>query len=84
LKILKIIYKVMKMTPLAKAIKEKGLRKKWVAEKVGIAPGTLSLILSGKSDPTLKVALRLAKVLNMTVEELWGHLIEEEENRPDQ
>lgn len=66
---------VIKMTPIGRVIEERGLLKSWVARKAGIAPGTLSKIISGESEPTLKVALRLARVLNITVEELWGHLI---------
>lgn len=68
------------MTPLAKVIKEKGLKKGWVAEKAGVTPGTLSLILNGKSDPTLKVALKISRVVGVPVEELWGYLIEECKN----
>jgi DNA-binding XRE family transcriptional regulator len=64
------------MTPIGKAIEEKGLLKNWVAKKAGIAPGTLSKIISGESDPTLKVAIKLARVLGMNVEELWGHLVD--------
>jgi DNA-binding XRE family transcriptional regulator len=66
------------MTPLAKLIEDRMLKKGKIAEKVGIAPQTFSKIVKGESIPTLKVALKLAKVLEMSVEHLWGHLIEEE------
>lgn len=66
---------VMKMTEIGRIIEEDGYRKGWIAKKAGIAPGTLSKIISGDSEPTLRVALRLAKILNKTVEELWGYLI---------
>jgi DNA-binding XRE family transcriptional regulator len=79
-----ILNEVLNMTPLAREIEKRGLKKGWIAEKAGISRSTLALIVSGRSEPTLKVALRIAKVLGMTVEELWGHLIEEKENRPDQ
>lgn len=59
-------------------IAELGLKKGWIAAQVGIAPGTLSLIVKGDSIPSLLVALKLARVLGTTVEELWGHLIEDE------
>jgi DNA-binding XRE family transcriptional regulator len=68
------------MTPLDKLIEDRMLKKGKIAEKVGIAPQTLSKIVKGESIPTLKVALKLAKVLEMSVEHLWGHLIEEEKN----
>lgn len=60
------------MTKISQAIEEQGYKKGWVAKQAGIAPGTLSRIISGETEPTLKVALKLAKVLNKTVEELWG------------
>ncbi len=65
----------MELTPIAKVIKEKGLRKGWVAEKAEVAPGTLSMIISGKSKPTIEVAIRLGRVLDKSVEELFGHLV---------
>lgn len=66
----------MERTPIDKAIFESGLKKGHIAKTAGINPGTLSLIISGKSEPTLRVALRLARVLGKTVEELWGYLEE--------
>ena len=55
-------------------IEERGLKKSWIAKKVRIAPGTLSKIISGESIPTLPVALRIADLLDITVEELWGYV----------
>jgi DNA-binding XRE family transcriptional regulator len=68
------------MNPLAKLIEDRMLKKGKIAKRVGIAPQTFSKIVKGESVPTLIVALRLAKVLEMSVEHLWGHLIEEENN----
>lgn len=65
------------MTKIGKAIENSGFRKGWIAKQVGIAPGTLSLIIKGDSIPSLKVAIKLAKILNTTVEELWGHIVDE-------
>jgi DNA-binding XRE family transcriptional regulator len=61
------------MTPIGQAIKDKGLLKGWVAKQVGIAPSTLSNIIKGNT-PNLAVAIKLARLLDTTVEELWGHL----------
>ena len=55
-------------------IQERGLKKSWIAKNVNIAPGTLSKIISGESIPTLPVALRIAELLEETVEELWGYV----------
>lgn len=49
--------------------------KGWLAKEARIAPGTLSNILKG-SIPTLSVALKISKVLNTTVEDLWGDIID--------
>lgn len=65
------------MTPIAKAIEAKGYKKQWVAEKANIARGTLSAIVNGKTEPSIRVAIKLARILNTTVEDLWGHLEED-------
>lgn len=53
-------------------IKERGLKYGYIAEKANISRSTLSLIINGKSIPTLPVAIRIARVLDETVENLWG------------
>ncbi|MBM4762691.1 helix-turn-helix domain-containing protein [Bacillus sp. B15-48] len=63
-------------TKLEKIIKERGLKKGFIAEKAGLSRSAFSLVCSGKSVPTLLAAIRIARVLNTTVEELWGNLIE--------
>ncbi len=67
-------------TKLERIIKELGLKKGFVAEKAGISRSAFSLIVTGKSVPTVQAALRIAKVLNKSVEDIWGHLVEEEDN----
>lgn len=63
----------MGVNKIAKMIEDKGLRKRFVADKCGISPGTLSKIISGETkQPSLDVAINLARVLETTVEELWG------------
>lgn len=52
-------------------------RKGWLAKEAEISPGTLSLILKGESVPSLPVAMKLAIVLGLSVEDLWGYLIQE-------
>lgn len=62
-------------TKLQKIIKERGLKQNFIAEKAGIAPGTLSKIVRGESIPTLIVGIKIARVVNETVESLWGDLV---------
>lgn len=64
------------LTPLDVVIKELGLKKTWVASQIGISRNTLTLLLKGETNPTIIVALKLARLLNKTVEELWGHLVD--------
>lgn len=64
------------MTKVEEVIIKKGYRKGWVAEQAGISPSSLSKICSGETkDPKTSVSLSLAKVLGVTVEELFGELI---------
>ncbi|MCT4573711.1 transcriptional regulator, partial [Bacillus thuringiensis] len=49
---------------------EKGLRYGFIAKKVGIANSTMTNLLQGGS-PTLLVAIRIAKVLEKKVEDIW-------------
>jgi putative transcriptional regulator len=50
---------------------KRGLKQKFVAEKAEINQATLSLIVSGRSIPTLIVAYKIADVLEMRVEDIW-------------
>ncbi|MEW9574804.1 helix-turn-helix transcriptional regulator [Bacillus toyonensis] len=50
---------------------ERLLKQSDLAKLVGITDQTLSMIARGKSEPTLRVALRIAKALDLTVEEIW-------------
>lgn len=67
----------MNETPLERLIRERGLKKGFVAEKVGISRNTLSFICAGKSEPTLRVALKIARLFDVSVEELWGWILDE-------
>ncbi|KOS28382.1 DNA-binding protein [Bacillus anthracis] len=54
---------------------ERMIKQSDIAKIVGITDQTLSLIARGKSEPTLRVAMRIAKTLDLYVEDIW---IEEE------
>lgn len=63
----------MAVNKIAELIDQKGLKKTFVAQQVGISKGSLSNIITGKTkEPSLQVAIKLARVLGTTVEELWG------------
>jgi DNA-binding XRE family transcriptional regulator len=63
-------------TKLKQILVERGLKQGFIAEKSGLTPGAFSLIVRGKSLPTLPVAIRIARSLDETVESLWGYMIE--------
>ena len=50
----------------------RGYSQQQLAGMAGIARQTVSLVESGLSDPSLRVALALARALGMTVEDLFG------------
>ena len=51
-----------------------GLRQKDLAERVGVKPHYLSLVESGKREPSLNVVRLLAKALNVPVSYLFWEL----------
>ncbi|MGE7427095.1 helix-turn-helix transcriptional regulator [Bacillus thuringiensis] len=55
---------------LKQIVDEKGLRYGFIAKKVGIANSTMTNLLQGGS-PTLLVAIRIAKVLEKKIEDIW-------------
>ncbi|MDF9457025.1 helix-turn-helix transcriptional regulator [Bacillus cereus] len=55
---------------LKQIVDEKGLRYGFIAKKVGIANSTMTNLLQGGS-PTLLVAIRIAKILEKKVEDIW-------------
>lgn len=63
-------------TKLKQILKERGIKQSFIAEKAKITPGTLSKIVRGESIPSLPVAIKIARVLETTVEELWGDDVE--------
>jgi transcriptional regulator with XRE-family HTH domain len=50
-------------------IRSSGLRRKWIAEKIGVEASTLTQILNGRS-PSLQTAKLLAQVLKCSEEAL--------------
>ncbi|ABS22813.1 helix-turn-helix transcriptional regulator [Bacillus cytotoxicus] len=51
---------------------ERMIKQSALAKRAGITDQTLSMIVRGKSEPTLRVAMRIAKALDMKVEDIWN------------
>lgn len=52
-------------------LKERGLKHGYIAKKAGISDATLSALINERRLPTLPVALSIAKILDMNVEDIW-------------
>lgn len=51
--------------------KQRGLRQEDLAETLGVSRQTIIAIENNKYNPTLELAMKLARYLNTTVEELF-------------
>lgn len=49
----------------------KGLKRKWIAEQLGVSAKQVSNWVTGYSFPTVDKAFKLAKLLNVKVDELY-------------
>jgi DNA-binding XRE family transcriptional regulator len=61
----------MKNIKLKEAIKEQGRSMKWVAMKAEICEPSLYSYVSGKRNPSINNALKIAEVLGLPVEQLF-------------
>ncbi len=59
------------MTKLDKLIEEKGLKKSYIAHKIGISPGLLSKYISGERKPKLDTAKKLSEILECSIEDIF-------------
>ena len=49
-------------------LEEENMHKKTLAERIGVSPSRVSEYLSGKSEPTLKIASAICRTLNIKAE----------------
>ena len=56
---------------LKEILDERGIKQNWLAEKVGITPTTLGNLLHNRFNTSLEVALKIAKFLDMKVEDIF-------------
>jgi putative transcriptional regulator len=56
-----------------------GLTQSQLADLVHVRPSSISMIENGQRMPSIKVATDISRVLNSTVEELFGHVSDEQQ-----
>jgi DNA-binding XRE family transcriptional regulator len=64
-------FNIMVKNRLKEILSDRGIKQVWLAEKVGIDKRTLSNIISNKYNTSLDVALKIAYVLDLTVNEIF-------------
>lgn len=56
---------------LKEIITEKGIKQSWLAEQCGIDKSTIGNIIKNRFNTNVEVAIKIAKVLKLQVEEIW-------------
>ena len=59
------------MTKLEKILNEKGIKQVWLAKKINKSPAELNRWLKGKIIPSYEIMCKIAKALNISVEEIF-------------
>lgn len=52
-------------------LENKGIKQKWLAEKANVKENTLSGIINNKTVTSVDIAIRIAKALDMFVEDIF-------------
>ncbi len=60
------------MILLQKILEEKKITSKWLAEKTGLTPATISSIINGKSSPKVDTLKSIANVLQVPIERFFS------------
>lgn len=61
---------------LERIIRERGLKKIWLAEQANLNKATIPNLIKG-SDPKLSTAYKIANILGLTVYDIWPDLDKE-------
>jgi len=56
---------------LKEILEKRGLKQKWLAEQVGIDKRTMSNIISNRYNTSLEVALKIAEILEIKVDDIF-------------
>ena len=61
----------MVLNNLKMILDERGIKNVWLAEKAGLNNSTIGNIIKNRHNPNVEVAIKIAKALNLTVEDIW-------------
>lgn len=64
--------------PLKLLLESRGIKQKWLAEKIGVSEVTVSSWSSGKSSPSIKNQKKLSKILDVPIEIISKSIINED------
>ena len=56
---------------LKEILDSKGIKQVWLAEKANIDKSTVGNIIKNRFNTNVEVAIRIAKAVNMKVEDIW-------------
>jgi len=56
---------------LKEILDERGIKNVWLADKAKINNSTVGNIIKNRHNPNVEVAIRIAKALDMKVEDIW-------------
>jgi len=58
------------MNRIGLILKERGLKQKWLAEKLGMTNVVVNLYVQNKNQPKLDTLIRIAQILDVDIEKL--------------
>jgi len=56
---------------LKEILDERGTKNVWLAEKANVNNSTLGNIIKNRHNPSIEVAIKIARALGMKVEDIW-------------
>ena len=65
---------------IKQVIKEKGIKQTYICEKLGINESVLSLIINNKRKPSQNRLKALARILNVSIKQMYPHWVVKRQN----
>lgn len=58
---------------IIKRLRKQEKNQQWLATQCGVTPPTITLIVLGKSNPSISLARKICKVLNCGIDDIFGN-----------